>query len=183
MAFNIQDMKAQLTFGGARPSLFQVQITNPINTDGDFKTPFMVKATSIPASTLGIIEVPYFGRKLKVAGNRTFEDWNVTVINDEDFIIRNALENWSSQINTHIGNLSAVGSTPANYKSQGQVTQFAKDGSILREYTVNGIFPTAIAEIPLDWDTTDTIEEFEVTFAYDWWQVSGGKTGNSDTNV
>ena len=88
MAFNINELRSQLVFGGAKNSLFQVQISNPVTSIGDLKVPFMVKASALPASTLGMIEVPYFGRKVKIAGDRTFEDWNVTVINDEDFLIR-----------------------------------------------------------------------------------------------
>ena len=94
MAFNINEIKSQLVFGGARNSLFQVQITNPANGTGDLKVPFMVKAAQIPAATLGVIEVPYFGRKVRIAGDRTFAEWTVTVINDEDFLIRNAMEEW-----------------------------------------------------------------------------------------
>ena len=81
MAFNINDLRSQLTFGGAKSSLFQVQITNPINGIADIKIPFMVKASSVPSSTLSTIEVPYFGRKIKLAGNRSFAEWSVTVIN------------------------------------------------------------------------------------------------------
>lgn len=182
MAFNINDMRGQLTSGGARPSLFQVQITNPINGIADFKVPFMVKASSLPASNLGTIEVPYFGRKIKVAGDRTFEEWSVTVINDEDFLIRNSMEQWMNSINSHIGNLRETGtSSPAAYKAQAQITQFGKSGQILREYQFNGLFPTNIAAIDTSWETTDTIEEFTVTFQYDWWNISGGITGNSTT--
>jgi len=92
MAFNVNEIRAQLTAGGARSSLFQVQFSNPANAAANLKVPFLVKAAQIPASTLGTIEVPYFGRKVKIAGDRTFAEWTVTVINDEDFLIRNAME-------------------------------------------------------------------------------------------
>ena len=104
MAFNINEIKSQLTFGGAKASLFQVQITNPINGIADLKTPFMVQAAALPESTLGTIEIPYFGRKVKLAGDRTFAEWTVTIMNDEDFLIRNAMENWMAAINSHQGN-------------------------------------------------------------------------------
>jgi hypothetical protein len=174
MTFSINEFKSQLQFGGARPSLFEVQITNPILPVADFRVPFMVKAAQIPASNLGSYEVPYFGRKVKYAGDRTFEDWTVTVINDEDFAIRNAMESWSNAINSHSTNLRAL---PQNYKSDGQVIQFGKDGTPIRQYTFRGMFPLNIASIDLNWETTDTIEEFTVTFQYDEWVVDGGNTG------
>ena len=93
MAFNINDMRSQLVTGGARPTLFQVRLQNPANSAGDVKFPFMCTATQIPASTVGTIPVLYFGREVKFAGDRTFEPWNVQVLNDEDFLIRNAQKN------------------------------------------------------------------------------------------
>jgi len=179
MAFNINEIRSQLTLGGARNSLFQVQITNPVNGIGDIKVPFMVRATTIPEATLGVIEVPYFGRKIRLAGDRTYGTWSVQVINDEDFLIRNALEEWSNKIQTFEGNLRDFGSaSPLQYKQTATVTQFSKTGVPIREYTFNGIFPTSISTIDLDWNSTDTIEEFSVTFAYDWWDVSGA-TGDA----
>ena len=180
MAFNIQEIRSQLALGGARNSLFQVQIANPANGAGDVKVPFMVKAAQIPASTLGMIEVPYFGRKIKIAGDRTFAEWTVTVINDEDFLIRNAMEQWMHSINSHAGNIREFGSaSPLLYKSNAQITQFSKTGVPIREYTFNGMFPTEVSTIEMAWETNDTIEEFTVTFQYDFWEVSGGITGNS----
>lgn len=184
MAFNINEMRSQLTAGGAKASLFQVQITNPVNGIADLKVPFMVQATSIPESTLGTIEVPYFGRKIKLAGDRTFPQWTVTVINDEDFLIRNAMEAWSAAINSHQGNLRGFGTASAtSYKAQAQVTQYSKTGVPIRTYQFNGIYPQSIASIPLDWNTTDDIERFDVTFDFDWWEVVGGITGNGGTNT
>jgi hypothetical protein len=115
MAFNINDLRSQLVLGGAKPSLFQVQITNPVNGIADIKVPFMVKAATLPPSTLGTIEVPYFGRKIKLAGDRTFDTWAVTVINDEDFAVRNAMETWMSSINTHQGNITTFGSATPDF--------------------------------------------------------------------
>lgn len=182
MAFNINEMRSQLTAGGAKASLFQVQITNPVNGIADLKTPFMVQATQIPESTLGTIEVPYFGRKIKIAGDRTFPQWTVTVINDEDFLVRNAMESWSSAINSHQGNLRGFGNaSPSQYKAQAQVTQYSKTGVPVRTYQFNGIYPQSIASIPLDWNTTDDIERFDVTFDFDWWDVVGGITGDGGT--
>ncbi|NDH48943.1 MAG: hypothetical protein EBY41_00060 [Proteobacteria bacterium] len=180
MAFNVNEIRAQLALGGARNSLFQVTIQNPANSAGDVKVPFMVQAAQIPQSTLGLIEVPYFGRKVRLAGDRVFGDWTVTVINDEDFLIRNAMEEWSNNINTHQGNIRSFGAaSPSLYKAQAQVTQFAKTGAPIRTYTFNGIFPTDISPIELDWNATDQIEQFTVTFQFDWWEVTGGITGNA----
>lgn len=184
MAFNINEIKSQLVYGGARPTLFQCQITNPIQGAADLKVPFMVRSTTMPASTLGTIEVPYFGRKVKVAGDRTFDTWSVTVMNDEDFLIRNAMEEWSSSINTHLDNLRATGSSqPIDYKSRAQVTQYSKDGLALRTYSFEGIFPVEISDIAVDWDTSDSIEEFTVTFQYDWWNISSSRTGLGGTGT
>jgi len=182
MSFSVSEMRSQIVGGGARPTLFEVQITNPINGVADFKIPFMVKAASLPGSNLGMVNVPYFGRTIKIAGDRTFEDWEVTVINDEDFAVRNAMEQWSNAINSHVGNTRNVANLPPErYKAQAQIRQFSKTGNMIREYSFNGIFPTVIAPITTEWGTVDTIEEFAVTFAYDWWEVSGGSTGISTT--
>jgi hypothetical protein len=177
MAFNINEFKSQLVGGGARPTLFQVQITNPVLPVADFKVPFMVKTAALPGSTLGSYVVPYFGRQVKYAGDRVFEDWPVTIINDEDFLIRNAMEAWSNAINSHDSNTRAL---PQSYKSNAIVTQYSKDGRALRTYVFEGMYPVAIDAIPLAWEQTDTIEEFGVTFQYDLWRVEGA-TGISTT--
>lgn len=174
MAFNINEIRSQLAFGGARPNLFSVQITNPADGSGDAKVPFMVQAAQIPSAQLGTIQVPYFGRMLKLAGDRTFEPWTVSVINDEDFKIRNALEAWSNRINRLEGNVRTLN----RYKSEATVTQFAKDGQTLRIYQFSGLFPSSVSPIELAWGDMDTYEAFQVTFEYDYWSVSGGKTGN-----
>ena len=180
MAFNVNEIRSQLNFGGARNSLFQVAIQNPGNGVADIKVPFLVRAAQIPAATLGVIEVPSFGRKIRLAGDRTFAEWTVTVINDEDFAIRNAMEEWSNKIQTFQTNIRDFASaSPLNYKANAQVTQFSKTGEALRTYTFNGIFPVEVSPIELDWNATDTIEEFTVSFVYDWWEVSGGTTGNA----
>lgn len=182
MAFSINDIRSQLALGGARASLFQVVFNNPGNSSGNLKVPFLCKAAQMPASSLGTIEVPYFGRKIKLAGDRTFDAWTVTIINDEDFLIRNAIEEWSNKINTFLGNLRAFGtSAPSQYKAEAQVTQFSKVGDPIRTYTFHGIYPESVTAIDVDWANTDTIEEFQVTFQYDWWDVEGS-TGNAGGN-
>jgi hypothetical protein len=175
MSFNINEFKSQLVGGGARPTLFRVQITNPILPIADIKVPFMVKTAGLPASNLGSYEVPYFGRFVKYAGDRTFEPWSVTVINDEDFAIRNAMEAWSNAINTHDSNTRAL---PQSYKSNAIITQYSKSGRTLRTYVFEGIYPEAIEGITMSWEAVNQIEEFNVTFQYDLWRVEG-ETGIS----
>jgi len=180
MPFNINEIKANLTYGGARQSLFSVQFANPSNSAGDIKVPFLVRASEIPAAVLGNISVPYFGRKINLAGDRTFTPWTVTVINDEDFLIRNALENWSNDINSFEGNLRNYSSaSPTLYKTNAVVSQYSKNGEVIRQYTMHGIYPQDITAIDLDWEATDRLEEFRCTFQYDWWEVSGGITGDA----
>lgn len=180
MAFNIEEIRSQLTLGGARPTLFQVIISNPVNSIGDLKTPFMVRATNLPESELGTIQVPYFGRRVKLAGDRTYAPWRVSVINDEDFLIRNALEQWSHAINSPQGNVRTLGTaSPLLYKSTAEVIQYSKTGVPIRTYKFNGIYPTNISNINLDWDARNQIQEFLVDFEYDYWEVSGGVTGNA----
>lgn len=180
MAFNINEIRAQLAQGGARPALFQAIITNPVNPIGDLKTPFMLRATALPSWNLGTIEVPYYGRRIKVAGTRTFNNWSATIMNDEDFLIRNALEQWSNSINSLEGNLVTLGgSAPSLYKSQGTITQFSKTNQVVRVYQFNGIWPVNISDVALDWQNGDAIEEFNVEFAYDSYQIISGVTGNA----
>lgn len=176
MPFNVNDFRSNgLVLGGARPSLFEVQITLPqgisFASPGDVvKIPLLVRASQIPAMTIDPVEVPYFGRKIKLAGDRTFADWTVTVMNDEDFAVRNLMEEWSNAINRIRGNTKAVGGN--NYKGTAEVRQFSK-GELtgpIRTYIFDGIFPLTVDAIALDWDTTNQIETFDVTFAYDWWE-------------
>ena len=179
MAFKIEDIRGHLRLGGARPTLFQVRLTFPtqiIPNSNEITTEmaFMVQATAIPASTISAIEVPYFGRKIRVAGDRTFQPWSVSVLNDEDFKIRQALEIWHNKINKLSDNINDTGSTaPGNYKTTAEVVQFSKVGQELRTYKFSGIFPTEISPIDLDYGRTDEIETFQVQFAYDYYEVVG----------
>jgi len=179
MAFNVNEFSGALKGGGARSSLFQVNITNPANGIADSIVPFMTKGAQVPAATLGTIEVPYFGRQVKIAGTRTYAEWTPTIINDEDMSIRNAMEQWNHSINSIQGNLRATGgSSPSLYKASAQVTQFSKTGEILRVYDFIGLYPSEVGTIDLAWDA-ETIQEYTVTFQYDYWQISGGTTGNA----
>jgi len=165
MPFNVNEFKGKLTGGGARPALFDVKIYG----QGVPSTEFHARATQIPQSTLGQVIVPYFGRQIKLAGNRVFDDWTVTIINDENFEIRNALENWSAKINQHIGNTNTLGAAKASYQGTAEVTQYGQEGDEKGKYLFSGIFPTAISPIDLAWEA-EAVEEFTVTFAIDYWQ-------------
>lgn len=180
MAFNISDFKSNLQFGGARNTLFSVQLSPPPGVAGlDFrKAPFLVKSAAIPESTLDPMPVSYFGRTIKMAGDRTFADWTVTVINDEDFAIRNALESWSNSINQMRGNRRLSGSSPTSYKANATVTQYGKSGNVLRTYKFEGLFPSRIAAIDLNWERTNQIEDFQVQFEYDHWVLEAQGTSS-----
>jgi hypothetical protein len=143
------------------------------------KLSFMCKTAQLPGSTVGTVPVQYFGRELKFVGNRTFTDWTISIINDEDFKIRNALETWSNSINNMRGNTRLGSAANLNYKAQAQVTQYSKTGDTLRTYNFEGLYPANISAIDLNWQNTDSIEEFQVTFEYDNWVVApGGTTGS-----
>lgn len=180
MSFSIQEMRAQFAGGGQRPTHFSLQIVNPANGAGDIKIPFMAMATQVPTYTLGEILVPYFGRKIPQAGDRVWDPWPVTVLNDNDFLIKNALEEWSNKINSFEGNLRTFGSSaPLDYKSTAILNRYTATGTINRVYTIEGIWPVNIAPIDLDWNATDQLEQFQVTFRFDWCHVTGGSTGNA----
>lgn len=188
MTFNIEGFKAQgLRLGGARPTLFEVQCTFPagVPTIGILQGGrFLISASQLPASLIDEIRVPYFGRSIKVAGDRTFENWPVTVLNDEDFALRNAFETWHNLMNTMVSNrLSPEVAGPIggqqSYKTDLVVRQFMKEGppsesGMARQYRIIGAFPNAISPIPVDWADTNRIEQFEVSFSYDYWVVDGG---------
>jgi len=178
--FSVTEFKSNLQFGGARSTLFQVQLTQPAGLGLNLqKAPFLVRSAQIPSSNLGIIPVPFFGRVVKMAGDRTFDSWTVTIINDEDFAIRNALETWSNSINNMRGNVRLGSAANLSYKAQAQVTQYSKTGETLRTYNFEGLYPQNISAIDLNWQNTDSIEEFQVTFEYDNWVLApGGTTGS-----
>ena len=172
-SFNVQEFRAQMTGDGARPNLFNCELPflgNLLGTSA-IKYNFMCRAAQLPGSTVNQVPVNYFGRELKFAGNRTFTEWTVTIINDEDFVVRNAMELWMSRLNSHVSNLRASNYiSPAQYQQDGFVTQFGKADEILKIYKFVGMFPIDISPIELDWGANDTIEEYAVTFAYQWWE-------------
>jgi hypothetical protein len=175
MAFNVSEFRANMEGDGARPNLFQVTLTFPTfavnNTFAGQQATFMAKSAQLPGSSVGTVPLYYFGRELKFAGNRTFGDWTLQIINDENFAIRNSLESWMNAINSHSSNIrSGSAKTPTSYTVDSLVTQFGKDGSVLKQYKFVGMFPVDVAPIDLDWSSNDTIEEYATTFAYQWWE-------------
>ena len=183
---SITNFRDRLVGGGARPNMFEVNITLPeqIAPNGDISQDmrFLVKGAEIPAAVIGNIPVPFRGRVLPVAGDRTFDPWTVTVINDAQFNIRDAMEQWSNLINDlqfDVGDIN-----PADYQTKAEVFQLSrqsqgsggqsagKGGEIiqtLRTYNFEGIYPTEVSSIALDYGATDQIEEFQVTFNYLFW--------------
>ena len=186
---NITNFRDRLVGGGARPNLFEVNIELPDGVIGqaDYRDDvrFMVKAAEIPAANVGNIPVPFRGRVLPVAGDRTFDPWTVTIINDSKFNIRDAMEQWSNKFNDlqfDVGDIS-----PSNYQTKAEVFQLSRGGktssasstggesiNVLRTYNFEGIYPSVVSSIPLDYGATDSIEEFQVTFNYLFWTVGNG---------
>ena len=169
MASTISNFKSQLRSGGARPNLFEVDVTCPTGwvdeAQQEFK--FLCKATSMPTQTIGSVDVPFRGRILKVAGDRTFEPWTVTVINDEKFNIRAVFEKWGDLINGLHDGVGYV--NPSSYMGSGTITQLSRtvgneQEKILQEYKCQDIWPSEIGSIDLSYESSDAIEEFTVTF-------------------
>ena len=186
----IADFKSKLIGGGARPNLFEVELTTlPASVQGwdadTFK--FMCKAANMPAQNIASIDVPFRGRTFKVAGDRTIDPWTITVINDEDFRLRRAFEEWSEQIAKLDNNLGTT--EPAAYMVNAKVYQLgrgstasSKDNSgtsnaVLAEYQFVDIFPTNVSQIDLSYDSTDTIEEFTVEFQVQSFNILEPKVG------
>ena len=171
MPFNVNDFRAQLVGQGARPNLFEVTIPFPdaISREVSQKMTFMCKASNLPGGEIAAVEVPYFGRNIKLAGNRTFAEWSTTVINDEDFSVHSGMVNWMNLINGHSSNIQSVPNT--DYQADATVRQFKKDGSLAKEVKIVNCWPSSLGQIELAWDSNDTIEEFEVTWQLDYWII------------
>ena len=177
----ITDFKSKMAGGGARPNLFEVELVFPdpiaIENDVKEKSRFLVKAAQLPASNITPIEVNFRGRILKIAGDRTFDTWTVTVINDVDFAIRSAMEKWMDFINSME---DATGSQdPAEYQPDAYVHQLDRGGSTLRTYKFHDVFPTNISAIDLSYETVDSVEEFTVEFQVQWWEAIKGTGANA----
>lgn len=170
MAFNVNEFKTRLIGEGARPTLFNAYIFFPPAVTGagsgieDFT--FTCKAAQLPSQQLGVIELPYFGRRIKVPGDRTFLEMTLTIINDETFSVRNAFQLWSSAINSHVGNLRTRG----NIYGNALLVQYSKTGDLLKQYRLIDVWPADISNIDVSWESNDTVEEFTVTLQYNWFE-------------
>lgn len=175
MAFDVNAFRTQLIGDGARPNLFDVQLQFPswISSGGlaGSKSTFLVKAAQLPGATIGLVPLYYFGRETKLAGNRTFADWTIQIINDEDFIIRNAFEQWMNGINDPIGNIRFAGAdvVDGGYGVDAQVNQYSKTGDVIKSLNLVSMFPVDVAPLDLDWGQNDTIQEYAVTLAYQYY--------------
>jgi|TARA_R110001592_G_scaffold114384_1_gene314154 hypothetical protein len=172
---NIDDFKANLLGGGARANQFRVTVTPPpgiaIGLDVR-RASFLCRASNLPAQTLGEIAIPFRGRSIYIAGDRTFDEtWTTTFMNDTDFMVRNAMELWSNGINDLANNTGVV--APADYQSDLTVEQLDRDDTVLKTYIFRSAFPLTIAAIELTSENADAIEEFEVTWRYQHFEASG----------
>ena len=165
----VDDMKAKLVGGGARPNLFKVTMAFPTYVTANVElASYMCKATSMPASTIAPIAVPFRGRNLQIAGDRTFDPWSVTIINDTDFNVRNSFEQWMNGINQHKLNTGLT--QPSSYMADMIVEQLDKDGTVEKTYNIRGTFPTNLGAIELSYDSENAIEEFEVELQIQYWE-------------
>ena len=198
----LEDFKSRLIGGASRPNLFECELTFPsfatqsTTAEGADNTRsaselsrFMIKSANLPASTVGVIEVPFRGRSLKIAGDRSFDVWTITIINDVDFTLRTSFEKWMNAINKHDDNSGLI--NPAQYQRDAIVKQFGRSSvqsanssvtsptvssagdqiPVLKAYKFYGIFPTSVSAIDLSYDSTDSIEEFTVDLQVQWWDA------------
>ena len=186
----LSQFKSKLVGGGARPNLFEVELTTlPAGITWDAEVfRYLCKAAALPASNIAQIDVPFRGRIFKVAGDRTFDVWQINVINDEDFKIRTAFESWMDLISKLDNNMGAT--SPEAYMTNAKVFQLGRgatassrdsngsSNAVLKEYEFVDIFPTAISAIDLSYDTSDAIEEFTVDFQVQTFNIVGAGQPN-----
>ena len=165
----VDDFKSKLRGGGARPNLFKASLNFPAYAGGDVElSSFLCKTAALPVSEMALVTVPFRGRQLKIAGDRTFANWTVTIINDTDFSVRDAMERWMNGINAHQANTGL--SNPVDYEADLSVDQLDRNGDVLKTYNFRGCFPTNVSEIALSYETNDVVEEFTVEFAIQYWE-------------
>ena len=167
---NVDNFKSKLIGGGARANLFKVIINNPpvgAGLDTELLS-FTCKGAQLPASVVAQIDVPFRGRQLKVAGDRTFENWTITAYNEDAQDVRSAFESWMNTINEHVNNVGAK--NPALYQADLIVQQLDRTNNVTKEYAIRGAFPVNVSAIDLSYDANDAIEEFTIEFAYQYWE-------------
>ncbi len=161
----VDDFKSKLRGGGARPNLFKATINFPAFAGGDAElTSFLCETAQLPGSTMGTIIVPFRGRQLKMAGDRVFAEWTVTIINDTDFAVRNPMERWMNGMNAHSANTGLA--SPIAYEADLKIEQLDRAGDSVKEYILRGAFPTDLSPIDVSYATNDEIERFTCTFQY-----------------
>jgi len=170
---NINDFKAKLAGGGARANQFKVTMPFPgyAQVGGEIEDlAFLCQATSIPAMTVGVVNVPFRGRNIKIAGDRTIEEWSVTVYNDTNFRLRNAFERWQNGINNMTDNEGLT--NPVDYQVDAFIDHLDRNGNTIKSYTLRGAYPLIISDIALDFDEKTEIETFTVEFAYQYFETN-----------
>jgi len=177
MAFALSEFKSNLTGGGAKSALFQVDLNYPSPiTPPAINAKFLISAASIPASSVGTYDVFYHGKSIKVASDRTYDAWETTIINDEDFGVRKSLEQWLSLLSNHELNTRSKSvdsgkkeGKNADYKTDITVSQYFKSGTPSHKYKFTGAFPVGLSTIALSWES-NTIETYTCSWAYDCWE-------------
>ena len=170
---NINDFKSKLRGGGARANQFRVVMPFPgfASLGGETENmSFLCSSSSLPGMTVTETPIPFRGRTLYVAGDRTFETWTNTILNDTDFKIRNAYERWLNGINNMSDNEGLV--NPADYQVDAFIDQLDRNGNVLKSYTFRGMFPTAIDDITLSYDTNNVVESFTATHRYQYFETN-----------
>ena len=170
---NINDFKAQLKGGGARANQFSMTMPFPgfAAVGGETRVmSYLCKSTNLPGMTLGEVGVPFRGRSLYIAGDRTFEAWTTTIMNDTDFMLRNAFERWMNSINAMSDNSGLE--NPADYMVDAFVDQLDRAGQVIKSYTFRGMWPLTIANIDVAYETNDAIETFDVTYRYQFFETN-----------
>ncbi|NDB82402.1 MAG: hypothetical protein EB127_06625 [Alphaproteobacteria bacterium] len=173
-AFNVDRFKAALTNGGARPNQFAVQLSFPTYVTGQAlavaRAPFLVTVAELPGQTVGLTTTFYRGREVKLAGDRVFAPFSINVINDSDFSIRSAIEQWMNGMDDRISKVGRL--VPSEYQRDMLVYQLDRNGKVLKEYKLLSAFPTALGAVPLNFGANDQISDFTVTFEYQTFTVS-----------
>src|SRR6056300_2090834 len=170
---NINDFKAKLAGGGARSNQFKVTMPFPgyAQVGGEIEDlAFLCRSTKIPAMNVGVVEVPFRGRKIYIGGDRTFDEWSIQVLNDTNFKLRNAFERWQNGINNMSDNEGLT--NPVDNQVDEFVDHLDRNGNTTKSYTLRGLFPLEVGTIALDYDQTDTIEQFDVTFSYQYFEAT-----------
>ena len=182
---NVADFKAQMIGGGARPNQFRVELTFPsfvtLGVIAGQRAQFLCRAASLPASTIETISIPYRGRPVNFAGERSFQPWTVSIYNDTTFNIRNALEQWQSGIQQY--NTTNGRTNPTDYQVDLSVHQLDRNGATIKSYKFTDAFPTNIGAITLDYEQQNAIEQFDVEFVYNFFTSNEGAGANFGVNA